>query len=211
MRFCVSAEARSPAAGAGQARWSEPDLAVAAGTGGVAICGALLLSLGVLDTHPDFSWIDPGFRRVRGQRRAVSCRPDRHRADGAGDRAVAARDAGLGGHDRVPAGRRRCDRVAGRAGLRAGDPDAGRAVDRAVPRRVLPGGAAVQPSAAARHAGPGAGAAVQRGVAGELRAEGAQPGAYQLVGDRAVRPRTRAAARGRWRWRFAWRWARYGA
>jgi uncharacterized membrane protein YbhN (UPF0104 family) len=45
----------------GQARWSEPDFAVAASTGGVAICGAMLLSIGVLDTHPDYSWIDPDF------------------------------------------------------------------------------------------------------------------------------------------------------
>jgi uncharacterized membrane protein YbhN (UPF0104 family) len=49
------------AAGPGQARWSEPDLAVAASTGGVAICGAMLLSVGLLDTHPDYSWIDPEF------------------------------------------------------------------------------------------------------------------------------------------------------
>ena len=45
----------------GQLRWSEPDFAVAASTGGVAICGAMLLSVGVLDTHPDYAWIDPGF------------------------------------------------------------------------------------------------------------------------------------------------------
>ena len=45
----------------GQPRWSEPDFAAAASTGGVAICGAMLLSIGVLDTHPDYSWIDPGF------------------------------------------------------------------------------------------------------------------------------------------------------
>jgi phosphatidylglycerol lysyltransferase len=43
----------------GQARWSEPDFAVAASTGGVAMCGAMLLSIGVLDAHPDYSWIDP--------------------------------------------------------------------------------------------------------------------------------------------------------
>ncbi len=42
-------------------RWSEPDFAVAASTGGVAVCGAMLLSVGVLDTHPDYSWIDPDF------------------------------------------------------------------------------------------------------------------------------------------------------
>ena len=52
---------RSTAPVPGQARWSEPDLAVAASTGGVAICGAMLLSIGVLDTHPDYSWIDPDF------------------------------------------------------------------------------------------------------------------------------------------------------
>ena len=45
----------------GQKRWSEPDFAAAASTGGVAMCGAMLLSIGVLDTHPDYSWIDPGF------------------------------------------------------------------------------------------------------------------------------------------------------
>jgi len=42
-------------------RWSEPDFAVAAGTGVVALCGFLLLSLGVLAPPPDFSWIDPDF------------------------------------------------------------------------------------------------------------------------------------------------------
>ncbi len=42
-------------------RMSEPDFAVGAATGAVAMCGALLLSLGVLDGRPDFSWIDPDF------------------------------------------------------------------------------------------------------------------------------------------------------
>ncbi len=42
-------------------RVSEPDFAVGAATGVVAMCGALLLSLGVLDDRPDFSWIDPDF------------------------------------------------------------------------------------------------------------------------------------------------------
>jgi uncharacterized membrane protein YbhN (UPF0104 family) len=45
----------------GQARWSEPDFAVAASAGGVAVCGAMLLSIGLLDTHPDYSWIDGDF------------------------------------------------------------------------------------------------------------------------------------------------------
>ncbi len=42
-------------------RWSEPGLAVIAATGAVALSGALLLALGVLDQRPDWSWIDPGF------------------------------------------------------------------------------------------------------------------------------------------------------
>ena len=42
-------------------RISEPDFAVGAATGVVAMCGALLLSLGVIDAQPDFSWIDPDF------------------------------------------------------------------------------------------------------------------------------------------------------
>ena len=41
------------------ARGGEPDLAVAASVGGVAVCGAMLLSVAVLDTHPDFSWMAP--------------------------------------------------------------------------------------------------------------------------------------------------------
>ena len=45
-------------------RISEPDFAVGAATGTVAMCGALLLCLGVLDDRPDFSWIDPDFADV---------------------------------------------------------------------------------------------------------------------------------------------------
>ncbi len=50
-----------------RARWSEPDLAVAAGTGAVALCGFLLLSLGVLEQRPDFSWMDPDYAEVAAQ------------------------------------------------------------------------------------------------------------------------------------------------
>ncbi len=57
----VSRRRLAGAAVPGQARWSEPDLAVAASIGGVAICGAMLLSIGVLDTHPDYSWIDSDY------------------------------------------------------------------------------------------------------------------------------------------------------
>ncbi|MBX5453515.1 MAG: phosphatidylglycerol lysyltransferase domain-containing protein [Acidobacteriia bacterium] len=56
--------AGSPAALPAASRWSEPDLAVAAATGTVALCGALLLSLGVLSTQPDFSWLGHDIRLV---------------------------------------------------------------------------------------------------------------------------------------------------
>jgi uncharacterized membrane protein YbhN (UPF0104 family) len=46
------------------ARMSEPDFAVAAAVGVVSLCGAMLLSLGVLDNRPDFSWIDPDFADI---------------------------------------------------------------------------------------------------------------------------------------------------
>ena len=49
------------------ARLSEPDFAVGAATGAVAMCGALLLSLGVLDDRPDFAWIDPDVAAGAGQ------------------------------------------------------------------------------------------------------------------------------------------------
>lgn len=52
-----AALAAGPAA---RPRWNEPDLAVAATTGGAAICGAMLLGIGVLDRHPDGGWTDTG-------------------------------------------------------------------------------------------------------------------------------------------------------
>ena len=48
----------------GLARVSEPDFAVTAATGAVAICGALLLCIGVIEARPDFSWMDPDFAEV---------------------------------------------------------------------------------------------------------------------------------------------------
>ena len=47
-----------------QARWSEPALASFAATGTVALCGAMLLGIGLLDQRPDFSWIDPDYAEV---------------------------------------------------------------------------------------------------------------------------------------------------
>lgn len=44
---------------AGLGSWSEPDFAVAIATGAVAICGAMLLLLGVVGPIPDMSWVDP--------------------------------------------------------------------------------------------------------------------------------------------------------
>lgn len=45
-------------------RWSEPDFAVAAATGAVALCGAMLLSLAVLVPPPDFHWVAPDLAGV---------------------------------------------------------------------------------------------------------------------------------------------------
>ncbi len=49
------------------ARWSEPDFAVASATGLVALCGVLLLCVGVLAPQSDFSWIDPDFADMANQ------------------------------------------------------------------------------------------------------------------------------------------------
>jgi uncharacterized membrane protein YbhN (UPF0104 family) len=43
------------------ARGSENDFAIAAGTGAVALCGALLLAVGVIAPPVDTSWIDPDY------------------------------------------------------------------------------------------------------------------------------------------------------
>lgn len=45
-------------------RWSDPALATGAATGAVALCGALLLAVGIFDDRPDFSWIDPDFSEL---------------------------------------------------------------------------------------------------------------------------------------------------
>jgi uncharacterized membrane protein YbhN (UPF0104 family) len=44
--------------------WSQPDFVAAACTGAVLLCGALLLSLGVLQSGSDLSWIDPDFSEL---------------------------------------------------------------------------------------------------------------------------------------------------
>lgn len=45
----------------GPSRWSGPAFATIAATSTVALCGALLLGIGLLDQRPDFSWIDPDY------------------------------------------------------------------------------------------------------------------------------------------------------
>ncbi len=58
------------AVGAGQsaaraaAPWSEPDFAVATATGLVALCGAMLLMLGVIAPSTDYSWLDPEYADI---------------------------------------------------------------------------------------------------------------------------------------------------
>jgi uncharacterized membrane protein YbhN (UPF0104 family) len=49
------------------ARWSEPDFAVASGTGLVALCGVMLLCVGILAPQPDFNWLDPDFTEMANQ------------------------------------------------------------------------------------------------------------------------------------------------
>jgi glycosyltransferase 2 family protein len=51
----------------GLARWSEPDFAVASATGLVALCGVMLLCVGILAPQTDFSWIDPDFAGMANQ------------------------------------------------------------------------------------------------------------------------------------------------
>ncbi len=48
-------------------QWREPSFAVGAATGAVALCGAMLLGMGLLDQRPDFSWIDPDFNKVAAE------------------------------------------------------------------------------------------------------------------------------------------------
>ncbi len=45
----------------GLSRWSEPAFAAVAAAGVVALCGALLLGVGLLDDRPDVSWMDPDY------------------------------------------------------------------------------------------------------------------------------------------------------
>jgi uncharacterized membrane protein YbhN (UPF0104 family) len=47
--------------------WSEPDFAVAVATGLVALCGAMLLMLGVIAPSTDYSWLDPEFADIASQ------------------------------------------------------------------------------------------------------------------------------------------------
>ena len=63
---CCAALGRSAGVQA-LARWSEPDFAVASATGLVALCGGMLLCVGVLAPQPDFSWIDPDFAEMATQ------------------------------------------------------------------------------------------------------------------------------------------------
>ncbi len=49
------------------APWSEPDFAVATATAAVALCGTMLLMLGVLAPRTDYSWLDPEFADIAVQ------------------------------------------------------------------------------------------------------------------------------------------------
>jgi uncharacterized membrane protein YbhN (UPF0104 family) len=47
--------------------WSEPDFAVATATAVVALCGAMLLMLGVLAPGTDYTWLDPEIADIASQ------------------------------------------------------------------------------------------------------------------------------------------------
>lgn len=49
------------------ARWNEPDFAVASSTGAVALCGVLLLCLGILAPQTDFPWMGPDVADIAKQ------------------------------------------------------------------------------------------------------------------------------------------------
>ncbi|MBN8928068.1 MAG: lysylphosphatidylglycerol synthetase family protein [Rhodospirillales bacterium] len=51
----------------GLGRWSEPTFAVTAATASVALCGVLMLCLGVLAPQGDFSWLDPDYADLASQ------------------------------------------------------------------------------------------------------------------------------------------------
>jgi hypothetical protein len=57
----ILARPGQPAAMVAGPRWSEPDFAVGAAAGAVALCAAMLLALGALSPTPDLSWIDPDY------------------------------------------------------------------------------------------------------------------------------------------------------
>ncbi|MBS0644738.1 MAG: lysylphosphatidylglycerol synthetase family protein [Proteobacteria bacterium] len=48
-------------------RWSEPDFAVTAATGAVALCGVLMLTLGILAPQIDYRWLDSEYGEIARQ------------------------------------------------------------------------------------------------------------------------------------------------
>lgn len=62
-----SLRAREGRATAALRRWSEPDFAIAAATTTAAMSGVMLLCLGILAPHPDFTWIDPDLGAIATQ------------------------------------------------------------------------------------------------------------------------------------------------
>ena len=180
------------------ARWSEPDFAVASSTGSVALCGVLLLCLGVLAPQTDFSWLDPDLAGLANQ--AGQFVPS---LIGAGLVMMA---IGLShrvnlawGLTLAAAGRRRgLHRDAGRPALgrRRADPD--RPPGRAVPRLLLsPRQPAQRPAGGVQRALPGRAGDLPAGAGGDPPLH-ARPGEQRLVGgDHLARGAELAAPGGR--------------
>ena len=167
-------------------RISEPDFAVGAATGTVAMCGALLLSLGVLDDRPDFSWIDPDFADMAAS--AGQFVPSligaalMTLAIGLSQRVTLA----WGADHRAAADRGRLHGGAGRPDLDPGRAGVVRRARGAVSRRVLPPRPAADGHAAGGRADPAHRACGVRGGAGRVRAAGTAAERELLVGDRAL-------------------------
>ena len=88
-------------------RWSDPELAVTSATGAVALCGVLMLLLGVLSPETAYSWLNPDYADDRLPGGPVRAFVDRRGSGGGGVGPVATGEPGLGLHPGAAAVRHR--------------------------------------------------------------------------------------------------------
>ncbi len=147
----VLGKVRGPTRRDALARWREPDFAVAAATGVVALCGALLLALGVIAPAAGPDLDRPRLRRSRFAGQPVRALADRRRPHRAGDWPVTACQPRLGCDDRSADRRRGVQRGARGAAVDRRRAGAGGVPAGTVPGVFLPPCATVQRTAAAFH------------------------------------------------------------